>query len=142
MSSLTTLSLRGHKIVKLVPLAPLTNLKSIDISGNHAERLDAICALTNLQALDASRNNITVLPDRMTKLVHLRVLDLSSNSLNQPLLQILDGLCCCLQLSTLDLSKNMIQPLSPPVQPRAAIIRRAAANLSVFASYTSFIVYV
>jgi Leucine-rich repeat (LRR) protein len=123
MSSLTNISLRGHKILKLQPLAALTNLRTIDISGNHAEYLDAICSLTNLQSLNASGNKISVLPENLTKLAHIRVLDLSCNALKQPLSEVMDILRSCLQLSTLDLSKNMIQQLEPPLEHRAFIIR-------------------
>lgn len=123
MSSLTNISLRGHKIVKLQPLASLTNLRTIDICGNHAEYLDAICSLTNLHSLNASGNKISVLPENLTNLAHLRVLDLSGNALKQPLSEVVDSLHSCLQLSTLDLSKNMIQPPAPPLEHRAFIIR-------------------
>ena len=108
MSSLTSLSLRGHKVVKLLPLASLANLKSIDIGGNCVERLDALCALTNLQSLLASSNRISQLPERLSCLSDLRLLDVSCNSIAQPLTEIVHVLRLCRLVSSLDLSRNAI----------------------------------
>ena len=70
-----------------------------------------------MQSLNVSNNRISVLPENMTNLVHLRLLDASGNSLQQPLTGIIEALGTCLQLSSLDLTKNMLRHYSSRPAP-------------------------
>jgi Leucine-rich repeat (LRR) protein len=134
LSSLTSLSLNGHKVRKLSCLAPLVNLKSLDISGNHVDRLDALCTLTNLQSLLAASNRISQVPERLSNLSCLKVLDVSRNIISQPLTEILNTLRSCTQLSSLDISRNDIcfgvLAYDSSSDARTAIIRSVAAARS------------
>ncbi len=86
----------------------LTNLQSLDLSGNNLSEIpDSITRLINLQSLDLKNNSISEICDSIARLTNLQSLDLSGNSLSE----IPDSITRLTNLQSLDLSRNSLSEI-------------------------------
>ena len=99
---LETLNLSGCGLSNLNPLAPMTTLKTLDLSDNSISAIGMLTGLTELESLNLSKNALTVLPD-MAHWSRLLKLDLSYNALTT-----IASLYVCVSLQELNISHNRL----------------------------------
>ena len=99
-------------------LLECTRLARLDLTQNKCTTIsEDICKLTTLTSLVLARNEITSIPDSIKKLTQLDHLDASGNKLTEFGFEILT------QLTSLNLSSNQIQTLSPSMNIRSIDLR-------------------
>nr|XP_046919161.1 insulin-like growth factor-binding protein complex acid labile subunit isoform X2 [Dermatophagoides farinae] len=113
LPNLRLLNLNGCQLVRIdgFTFRELTNLEYLDLSDNHLKHLNrsSFEGLVNLRVLLLHRNSLTVLPDRIFAGLNLNSLDLSKNLIN-PLTNCV--FCQADAIKKLDISNNKITSFS------------------------------
>ncbi|OTF70624.1 leucine-rich repeat-containing protein [Euroglyphus maynei] len=113
LPNLRLLNLNGCQLARIdgFTFRGLTNLEYLDLSDNHLKNLNrsSFDGLMNLRVLLLHRNSLTVLPDRIFAGLNLNRLDLSNNLIN-PLTNCV--FCLADAIKKLDLSNNKITSFS------------------------------
>lgn len=107
LTSLQILDLNFNDISDITPLKKMINLKRLCLSSNNISDCSIVADMTKLNYLKLSSNKLSALPRSISKLTHLRRLDISSNRINeiQPLHELTN-------LTALSIDYNPIEDLS------------------------------
>ena len=105
------LILDRNQIIKVENLEPLSEfLEQLSVASNRLVRLIGLSTLVNLKVLNVPHNSIAVI-EGLNNLKNLVWLNLSNNNIKT-----LDGISCNANLTYLDVSHNNLTSLSPDVK--------------------------
>ena len=97
-----------YVINQLSLLKTMPNLKSLDLSGHNIEELSGLKFCPSMETLKLSRNNISSLESLPERLINLKHLDLSNNTLTEVGITLIEYSA----LERLNLSKNQFAKIS------------------------------
>ena len=110
LTKLTSLYIRGNRIIDITPLAQLTELRELNLGGNEIVDISPLTGLTELRELNLGGNEIVDISP-LAGLTELRELSLSFNRISDigPLAQLIE-------LTTLTLDANQVSDITPLTQ--------------------------